>query len=583
MPKLAKLLNLDLSPTLGVEKPVWLTAWVFTVGLAVFESVVIKSGPFQFINDLIRAGDHLYLTIGVVYVICALYISSVFFIVALASRWPYNLIYILIYALVVFADYGYSKALGRFTNFYDIVSAFSATRQQTLDSIYAYVNVAALIPLVIFAGLCAFVKKPGKQFGFARLAFVCVSLAVFYIHFFYVNQLLFDRVFVSSSFGSFWQTTIDYAMLNPFGRMFAPKRERVGFQAPADQRPGNNIIFVFDESIRGDHLSLNGYTRPTTPYLEELARENVLLNWGIAVSASTISHPSYNAMITGATPDMLDSLNYTEINTLPTLFQYAKAMNYRTHLVDGQMKEYWGGNADDLNYVDDYISMKEIGGPDRMEDWEKGDKITNDDNRINTLKQWEIDGKIAQMVNRIFTSSAGNFVFIYKRGAHFPYEKNYPESDAAWTPIYHFTDQYEIPPADQYQSIVNSYDNVLHYNIDDFFRRLSPDYTDLPNNTVIVYTGDHGESFFVDGKAGHGGTTREEAMVPLFMLGLKDQNVDTGFKATHANMFTTLLDLMKFPTGERRRPYAISLFEGKSGPATHRYYNPPAGKKLPFD
>ena len=322
-----------------------------------------------------------------------------------------------------------------------------------------------------------------------------ISVFAFYIHFYYIDQLLFDRLFVSNSFGSFWQTTVDYVMLNPFGRMNVPKREGVGFQAAADEHPTNNIVLVFDESIRGDHLSLNGYQRPTTQYLESLAREKVLLNWGIAVSASTISHPSYNAMITGATPEMLETLNYNEINSLPTLFQFAKAMNYRTYLIDGQMKEYWGGNPDDLNYVDSYISMKEIGGPDRVEDWEKGSKITGDDIRNNALKQWEIDGKIAGMVNEIFSGSKGNFIFIYKRGAHFPYEKNYPESEAVWKPAYHFTDQYEVPPADQYQSIVNSYDNALRYNIDDFFKRLSPDYSNLPNNTVIVYTGDHGESF----------------------------------------------------------------------------------------
>ncbi len=580
---LKNLLARDFSLTLGVERRIWVAALAFALALAGFESTFVGSGPYQFVRDLAGGGDSVYLAIGIVYLIAALYLSFIFFTVALASRWPYKVVYIVIFGLAIFSEYGYSKALGRFTNFYDIVSAFSATGQQTVDSIHAYVNWVAIVPLAVLIALCFLVRTSRRQFGFGRLVFVVVSVLAFYVHFFYVNQLFFDRLFVSSSFGSFWQSTVDYAMLNPFGRMHAPKREPVDFQAAENQHPGNNIIFVFDESIRGDHLSLNGYERPTTPFLESLARDKVLLNWGIAVSASTISHPSYNAMITGATPDMLESLNYAEINSLPTVFQCAKAMNYRTYLVDGQMKEYWGGNADDLNYIDDYISMKEIGGPDRIEDWEKGSKITNDDNRNNALKQWEIDGKIAAMVNEIFTASTGNFVFIYKRGAHFPYEKNYPDSEAVWKPVYHFSDQYEIPSADKFQSIVNSYDNALRYNIDDFFKRLAPDLANLPNNTVIVYTGDHGESFFVNGKAGHGGTTREEAMVPLFIVGVKDRTIDTGFKATHANIFTTLLDLMQFPADKRKHPYLISLFAGNAGAVAHRYYNPPPGKKFAFD
>ena len=281
---------------------------------------------------------------------------------------------------------------------------------------------------------------------------------------------------------------------------------------------------------------------------------------------------------------MLESKSYTEVNSLPTLFQYAKAMNYKTHLIDGQMKKYWGGNPDDLNYIDSFVSLKEIDNPDRTEDWEKkGSNITYDDIRNNALKQWEIDARIAGIVNKIFTESTGNFVFIYKRGTHFPYEKNYPESAAVWTPIYHFANQYEVPPADQYQSIVNSYDNAVKYNVDDFFKRLSTDYFNLPNDTVIIYTSDHGESFFVNGKAGHGGTTREEAMVPLFILGLKGQNPDVGFKATHANIFSTLLDLMNFPSETRTHPYQMSLFVGKGDMPVQRFYNPPPGKKFAFD
>ncbi len=576
------LFNLKFSLTLGVELHVWLAALIFTAALTLFEAFSFESGLIKFVKGLGDDGDRLNLVMGLFYVVAAVYTSFLFITVAIASKWRYKIVYLALFGLIVAAEYGYSKALGRFTIFYDIVSALSATPQQTLDSIYAYANWAALVPLAVFVGLCIIVKS-SKQFGAVRLLFVSISIAAFYFHFHYVNQLLFDRLFVSNSFGSFWQTAVDYGIQNPFGRMNVSKREEIEVQAAPDARPANNIVFVFDESIRGDHLSLNGYSRQTTPYLESLARKKLMLNWGIAVSASTISHPSYNAMITGATPEMLEILSYTEINSLPTLFQYAKAMNYTTHLIDGQMKYYWGGNPDDLNYIDSFISMKEIGGPDRIEDWEKSSKITNDDIRNNTLKQWEIDAKIAEMVNKLFSESTGNFIFIYKRGAHFPYEKNYPESSAVWTPVYHFKDQYEVPPSDQYQSIINSYDNALRYNIDDFFKRLAPDYSSLPNNTVILYTGDHGESFFVDGKAGHGGTTPEEAMVPLFAFGLKEQDVDVRFKATHANIFSAMLDLMKFPAGARKHPYQISLFEGRGDAQVTRFYNPPSGKKFKFD
>jgi len=380
----------------------------------------------------------------------------------------------------------------------------------------------------------------------------------------------------------FWTSVSDFAVRNPI-QLSPITRETVETPANANV-PNNNVIFIFDESIRADHMSLNGYERPTTTYLDELQRKHQLVNWGTASSASTSSHPSYDAFIAGATPEQIETLSLRQLNSMPTIFQYAKAMNYKTTLIDGQMMKYWGGAPDDLNYIDEFDSLAVIDNPDRKEDYQTAsNKITDEALRTNGLKQWEIDTKIAERVNKIFTSSTGNFIFIYKRGCHFPYEKNYPENEEHWKPVYHFHEQYEIPPADKVGAIINSYDNSLSYNLDDFFKTLSKDYSDLPNNTIIVYTGDHGESFFANGKAGHGGETKGEAAVPLFILGMKDRTVDTGFKASHANMFTTLLDLMNYPEELRKYPYAISLFKAKAADSRPRYFNPSLEKRVPFD
>ena len=66
-------------------------------------------------------------------------------------------------------------------------------------------------------------------------------------------------------------------------------------------------MLIIDESIRPDHLSLNGYKRATTPYLEELARQPGLVhNWGAAASGATCSQLSNALMITGVTPQPED-------------------------------------------------------------------------------------------------------------------------------------------------------------------------------------------------------------------------------------------------------------------------------------
>jgi glucan phosphoethanolaminetransferase (alkaline phosphatase superfamily) len=407
---------------------------------------------------------------------------------------------------------------------------------------------------------------------------------LFLFHVSSIKSSLFGREFPNNSFVTFLTTLSDYVVHTPIQQAGSNKRPPVSIPS-AVEKPTNNIILVFDESIRADHLSLNGYERKTTPFLESLLKRGLLLNWGTAASASTSSHPSYDAFIIGAQPDELEQSDQQALNaSMPSIFQYAKAMGYRTIMFDGQMMDFWGGVKDDLNYVDEFDSLAVIDRPDRKEDYQMLDTTTTEESkRVIGMKQWQIDARIAEMVSAIFTSSSGNFIFIYKRGCHFPYEKNFPPEEAVWQPVYHFHDQYEIPPTDKINAVVNSYDDSLKYNLDEFFRKLAPDYANLANNTVIVYTGDHGESFFQNGRAGHGGDTVGEAEVPLFMLGVKDKKVDTTFKASHHNLFATLLDLMNYPEELRGVNYSISLFQATSADSRPRFFNPGPGKKVPFD
>jgi hypothetical protein len=99
----------------------------------------------------------------------------------------------------------------------------------------------------------------------------------------------------------------------------------------ASQRPLDSIIYVIDESVRGSNLSLNGYPRPTTPFLQSFETRGRLKNLGICVAAGSFSHISNAYLVTGhnAFPD--DAFQ-TAKN--PTLFDYAKKMGYETIYID---------------------------------------------------------------------------------------------------------------------------------------------------------------------------------------------------------------------------------------------------------
>ncbi len=92
-------------------------------------------------------------------------------------------------------------------------------------------------------------------------------------------------------------------------------------------------------------------------------------------------------------------------------------------------------------------------------------------------------------------------------------------------------------------------------------------------NTTFVYTSDHGQTLSENGETWpQTGPTRNEARVPIFIIQADHLKVDTTYKASHQNLFATLLDLMKVPQENRRFPYAVSLLQATASLSQPRYY-----------
>jgi hypothetical protein len=73
--------------------------------------------------------------------------------------------------------------------------------------------------------------------------------------------------------------------------------------------------------------------------------------------------------------------------------------------------------------------------------------------------------------------------------------------------------KFDLPPPDKLDEVVKAYDNSIKYNNDSFFENLVPDHSAIPNDSVIIYTGDHGQNLYVNGTTSHGGKSKEEASV----------------------------------------------------------------------
>ncbi len=216
--------------------------------------------------------------------------------------------------------------------------------------------------------------------------------------------------------------------------------------------------------------------------------------------------------------------------------------------------------------------MKRLGNGKSTDVEDFGKWVTSDD--LQQQNWYENDAEIARRVKEIVGNSTGNFIWINKFGVHPPYFDSYPNAASVWLPIPQKNAKFSLLAGKiKPEELVNNYDNAILYNSQSFFTNLLED--GLAKNTFYVYTSDHGQNLGENGKTlSHCSNTKNEANVPLFIVADPRimPNVDTTFKASHSNIFPTLLDLMNFPVTERQQKYSLSLFNAGGADSKPRFY-----------
>lgn len=458
--------------------------------------------------------------------------QALFFWASSSSPPPVRAAAVGLYAAVTFIEYGFVAGAGGVMNAHDIPMAFQSVKYWP-SMIRAFVDWRALPPVALYAATLCLRRRSSPVWARRWILAATFVLLVHGAHGAAYLKRNFEfgdpngAVPPMSAFQSFVRTMVlsgcDYAAeaLQPY------RRQSVDYRASTV--PRSHVVLVIDESVSAAHLSLSGYGRATTPWLEELQRKGALTTWGQAASASVYSNASIGALVTGfnAFPDLQHRLF-----TLPTIFQFARAMNYRTHLFDGQLTvRRFGLSPGDMRSVDD---------------WQNASAFGDDP---------DTDLRMARAAARVLEEPAGQFVVILKRGNHEPQENNYPKGSGFWRP----SGDGVVVSGEEQAARTNTYDNAIRYNVDAFFRALLQPDGRLPR-TVGIYTSDHGEML-----GEHGGTpfvrklVPEVVTVPLVMFGDDRPQVDTRYAASHHNIFATMLDLMHVPSTERQWSYGRSL------------------------
>jgi hypothetical protein len=353
--------------------------------------------------------------------------------------------------------------------------------------------------------------------------------------------LVFQVIRVTSGAGLDGLPAPYYSLGLAAGLLFcdsAPEHGKALAEALQSSPRVRNILFIVDESVRGDFIDLNR-DRGITPYLKSIRGR--LINFGAASSAANCSSESNAILRMGANPAAL--INGSDIRANPTIWLYAHKAGFKNVFIDDQRT-----NGKLINYmdpaerklVDEFIQP---GGPIERRDF----------------------GAIP-IVSRLLREPGRHFIYINKQGAHFPYQSGYPKEETLFSPNLERFDE----TTDRVR-LNNSYKNAIHWTVDTFFRELN-EQSDL-RDTLVVYTSDHGQNLLDDGiplthcRADH--PISEEAWVPLLLFSHDERLAADLRKAARLNhdrvsafqIFPTLLQVMGYDPIAARKNYYLTLFD----------------------
>lgn len=290
------------------------------------------------------------------------------------------------------------------------------------------------------------------------------------------------------------------------------------------------VVLVVGESVRYDHLGINGYARDTTPRLAALGTQ--LLSFS----------------------DMASCCNWTSA-AVPVIMA-RDAGNKRASLVrtfgEAGFRTAWISNQEPFPFGAD-AHVAEYATNTRDFHYRKDSDLLP-----------------------IFTSfvrQAGprQFVVLHMYGSHIPYEEQYDAASRKYTPTMSDLGVGTPLPRDR-QATVNSYDNTI-VEFDSFMSRVIGLLQQEQRPTVLVFVSDHGENLFDDERGyfmhAQSQPTRHDTHVPLlvwmnnnyrssYARQAQALQANTGRKISHANMFPTMLDLggVDWQGADARRSFA---------------------------
>lgn len=289
------------------------------------------------------------------------------------------------------------------------------------------------------------------------------------------------------------------------------------------EHPNNEkLILISVDCLRADHVGAYGYSRATTPRIDELAADGVVYETAISTSSTTL--PTHTSMFTGLTPSVHGATNERKLSpSVPYLPEILARAGYQVDgIVSGAyVSQYFGFERGFHSYI----------------------------SRHRPRASESVD-RTLEVLERARGQS--QFVFMHLIDAHWPYDPP-AEIKERFRPV-----TLDIPPLmdkvlkhvpprgeEELEQVKALYDAEVAY-ADQEIGRLVHELKakGLYSRSLIILTADHGESFFEHGRWQHGLNLFDEILrVPLIVKW--PGNVLKGrapMQVSQAEIFSTLLE-----------------------------------------
>lgn len=311
-----------------------------------------------------------------------------------------------------------------------------------------------------------------------------------------------------------------------------------------------NVILISVDCLRHDHLSFNGYSRKTTPFLDSLYAQNKLKKFKL--STSTCSS-SFCGILTTLNSKNLQGLSYFKYG----IQDYLKTQGYRTNFIlsgvhEGwyDIKKHYGKN------IDHYVEGKD-----------KPEFGVHD------------DALIVDEVSRIPDySDEPNFFFFHFMSPHTLGDKD--PSNELFKPVMEKSLIRQLRLGGQNDEnlqalYTNNYDNGV-FQADQYIKAVlatlrKKGYLD---NAIVAITGDHGESLGENSAYfGHGNALTDEYInVPILFIEDNINMYREEVYASHIDIAPTIISRLGLPIPDVWQ--GLDLTQKQNNRVTHHEQTP---------